>query len=345
MKPVRPARPKQTTLADVAQASGVDVSTASRILRDEPGYRAAADTRDKVLAVAKSMNYKVNVIARSLRTARTHTLGIAVPQLENPVFPQLIFGAEAAARERGYSLLISHVTENEADDLIYDKLARIAHVDGLLVATLGEDEVLGQALRKVSQPVVVLNRKISGVPNYAVLDSFAAAQMATQFLLDQGHRRIAHLAGRLQGYNGTQRLAGFKAALAAANVEFDPAMVAAGGYSFEGGMQAMGQLLKGAYHCSAVFAATMLTAAGAIKVLHAQGIAVPQDVSVIGIHDAPMADMLHPPLTTVRMPLYALGHAAAVGLMDLIEGRADRLELILPPDGVVVRGSTTPLQG
>ena len=335
----------ESTLADVAQAAGVALSTASRVLNGERGHRVAAATRERVLAAARELDYRPNAIARGLRTARTFTLGIAVPQLENPVFPQMIVGAEAAARERGYSLLISHVAESDTESRTYERLASVSRVDGLLVATLEDETRLAQALATTSRPYVVLNRKLRGVDNHAVFDSFAAAEMATAHLISLGHRRIAHLAGRLKGYNGTRRLAGFRAALRAAGLPRDAERVIPAGYTFEGGVIAMRELLRDPVRPTGIVAATMLAAAGAMKVLHGEGVAIPGEMSIVAIHDATIADMLYPPLTTVRLPVQELGASATRGLVDLIEGKATGVAITLPPQGLVLRASTGPVPG
>jgi len=335
----------ESTLADVAQAAGVALSTASRVLNGERGHRVAAATRERVLAAARELDYRPNAIARGLRTARTFTLGIAVPQLENPVFPQMIVGAEAAARERGYSLLISHVAESDTESRTYERLAGVSRVDGLLVATLEDETRLAQALATTSRPYVVLNRKLRGVDNHAVFDSFAAAEMATAHLIALGHRRIAHLAGRLKGYNGTRRLAGFRAALRAAGLPRDAERVIPAGYTFEGGVIAMRELLRDPVRPTGIVAATMLAAAGAMKVLHGEGVAIPGEMSIVAIHDATIADMLYPPLTTVRLPVQELGASATRGLVDLIEGKATGVAITLPPQGLVLRASTGPVPG
>lgn len=330
------------TLSDVAAAAGVDASTASRVLNDETGHRVGAATRQRVLDCAKALGYQPNPLARGLRTARSYTLGIAVPQLENPVFPEIILGAERAARERGYSLLISHSDDAGGDARNYEHLVRVSRVDGLLVATLEDEELLGRSLARTSVPFVVLNRKLEGVENHVVFDSFAAARLAAEHLLSLGHRRIAHLAGRERGYNGIRRLAGYRAALEAAGIAFDPDLVAAAGYTFEGGELAMRELLMRRNHPTAIVAATLLAAAGALKALHAENIRVPAQMSIVGIHDTALADMLHPPLTTVRLPLQEMGASATRGLIDLIEGKSKRVAQTLPPDRLVLRGSTAP---
>jgi LacI family transcriptional regulator len=331
---------RRATLADVAAQAGVDKSTASRILNGEAGQRVTPATRERVLRSAEALGYRADPLARGLRTARSRTLGIAVPQLENPVFHEIILGAERAAAERGYALLISHSDDALGDARHYEQRVRASRVDGLLVATLEPERVLAPALARAGVPFVMVNRNFGADDDHAVFDSFAAARLATEHLLSLGHRRIGHLAGREHGYSGERRLAGYRAALEAAGVAFDRSLVVEAGYTADGGESAMRALLAGSPRPTGVVAATVLAAAGALKALHAAGVRVPEAMSVVAIHDVPIAALLHPQLTTVRLPLRELGERAARGLIDRVEGLATRVRCVLPPEGVVVRAST-----
>jgi len=333
---------KAVRLKDVAEAAGVDTSTASRVLNNEAGHRVAADTRDRILTVADELGYRPNAIARALRTSRSKTLGIAVPQLDNPVFAQIILGASSAAHARGYELLISLVEDAVGGSGVYERLAEANRVDGLLVATLEEDASLRRTLQRASVRHVLVNRKIRGVPNFVTLDNFQAAKEATEYLLSLGHRRIGHLAGRITGYNGSQRLAGYQAALREAGIEPEAALVSEAGYTLEGGVRATQAMLAQRRRPTAILAATVLSGSGALKALHAEGVAVPAEMSVMSIHDMPIADMLQPSLTALRMPAQQMGAVATDGLVDLLEGKADSVARVLQPEGLVVRASTAP---
>lgn len=333
---------RSVRLDDVAAAAGVHTSTVSRVLNNEADHRVSTETRERVLIAAKELNYHANAMARGLRTSRTHTLGIAVPQLDNPVFAQIIIGATAAAHSRGYDLLVSLVEDVSGESGVYERLAHNNRVDGLMVSTLEKDEVLVETLKRASVPYVIVNRKIRGVANCVAYDSFAAAKESTEYLLSLGHRRIGHLAGRLTGYNGTKRLAGYYAALNAAGIESDPQMVAEAGYTLEGGVRAVRSLLACKPRPTALLAATVLSAAGALKALYAAGIIVPDDMSVMSIHDVQIAEMLHPPLTTMRLPLQEMGRVATLGLVDLIEGKATVVSKLMRPEGLLIRASTAP---
>jgi LacI family transcriptional regulator len=337
MKPRKPTR-----LKDVAEAAGVDTSTASRVLNNQAGQRVAQETRDRIVAAADSLGYRPNAIARALRTAHSQTLGIAVPQLDNPVFAQIILGATAAAHARGYELLISLVDEASARTNVYDRLAEANRVDGLLVATLEEEASLRRTLQRASVPYVVVNRRIRGVTNFVALDNFEATRTATEFLLSLGHRRIGHLAGRIAGFNGSQRLAGYEAALREAGIDPDPALVSEAGYTLEGGERATQAMLSIRRRPTAILAATVLSGAGALKALRAADVRVPEDMSVASIHDMPIAEMLQPPMTALRLPTQQMGAVATDGLIDLIEEKVKSVSQVLKPEGLVVRASTAP---
>ncbi|WP_458757037.1 LacI family DNA-binding transcriptional regulator [Afipia sp. TerB] len=326
-------------LADVARMAGVDISTASRVLRGESNQRIRAETRERILESARQLDYSPNTLAQGLRTSRSRTLGLIVPQLDNPVFAAAIHGAEKSAAKRGYSLLIAH-RESGATDAVYQRLSHGNRVDGLLVASLDDDNLLRDELESTHIPFVLLNRQLPGSPYCVVLDSRAAAAIAVDHLASMGHRRIAHLSGRPGGFNAGERLAGYQDGLARHDIPFDPALVAVAGYTARGGANAMRHLL--AQKPTAVLGATLVTAAGAMAVLHEAGFQIPRDVSVMGLHDAAVATMLYPQLTSVKMPTELMGEIACDLLMDLVSGETPKPVTPLAPDGLVVRASTGP---
>lgn len=336
-------RQKSASLTDVARQAGVDASTVSRVLNGDAGHRVRQETRDRIVAAARGLGYRPNIIAKGLRTSRTFTLGVIVPQLDNPVFPQIIEGAEIGARDRGYTLLISHLGEGVRDNTLFERLAWMNHVDGLLVAALDVDETVTAVLDRTGSPYVILNQSAPHVGNYVVLDSLAAAKLAVSHLIGIGHQRIGHIGGRHGGYNSIGRLAGYRAALAQAHIPYDASLVAWGGFTQAGGRRALDEMFDVADSPpTAVFAATILSAAGAMTGLRERGLDIPEDVSVVAIHDSALAEALYPPLTTVRMPLDKMGYDAASGLIDIIEGKLRSLTLTLPPTSLVQRGSTMP---
>lgn len=335
------ARARPAGLVDVAREAGVDPSTASRVLRGSDGQRVSAETRQRIEAAARRLDYRPNPTARALRLARSQTIAMVVAQLENPVFSTAIRGAQRGAAALGYSLLIAHHEPGTPARELFRRLGEARRMDGLLVAAADDEAALREALAEVSVPYVVLNREMPAACCVA-LDNVAAATLATGHLLALGHRRIAHLAGRMEGYNGRHRLAGYRQAMRDAGARCDPAWVVEAGYTAEGGAAAMRRLLAlpEAARPSAVFAATLVSAAGALRTLHEHGIAVPETMSLVALHDSVVAELLFPPLTTVAMPTEAMGQEGAVALIGAISGAPLPPSRVLAPLGLVLRAST-----
>ncbi|MFZ1743622.1 MAG: LacI family DNA-binding transcriptional regulator [Pontixanthobacter sp.] len=329
------------TLADVAREAGVDVSTVSRVLRDDKAQRVSAQTRRRILAVVEELDYRPNAVARALRLAQSRTFGVVVPQLDNPVFAEIIAGAEQASTELGYSLLISHRTRSADDSDVFRRMVSSNRVDGLLVVSFDDDQQLIEDFRGVDVPIVMTNRRIDAFGNCVVQNGYKAAQIATNHLIDLGHTRIAHLAGRSGGFNARLRWDGYRDALVARGVPYDETLVRSVGYAAEDAALATRDLVANtALRPTAIFAATFLTAAGAMRTLHEMQIAMPADISVVGIHDAEFASILYPPLTTVRMPNREMGRCAAKILSDLLLGKKVDGQVMLEPEKLVLREST-----
>ena len=340
--PKKPLKIRQpATLADVAALANVDPSTVSRVLRDDAGHRVGVLTREKVHKAAAQLAYRPNEHARGLRLSRSQALGFVVPQLDNPVFSDSVLAAERAARERGYSLLLMHVSADQADANVYRNFAESHRIDGLLVAAQETDTQLVDELRQVRIPTIVLNRRVAGIRSFVALESESAARIATEHLLQLGHRRIAHLAGNPAGFNGKQRLAGFRAAMKSAAIPVERRWLQEAGYTFTGGAQMMQRILdQPPPWPTAVFAATLLSAAGAMSVLHRNAILIPDEMSVISLHDGRIAEMVYPALTTVRLPVAEMGRQAVDGLIDILEGKCTSISAMLAPETLILRAST-----
>jgi LacI family transcriptional regulator len=330
------------TLSDVAAMAGVDASTVSRVLNGQAGHRVNIQTRERIMEAARALAYHPHVLARGLRTAHTKSLCIVVPFLDSPVFVQIVHGAERAARDLGYSLLITHISENAAEDATYEQIGLTNQVDGLLVSTVDEDSVTIRAVQRARLPFVIVNRKVAGVPGCIAFDMQAATSLAIDHLVGLGHRRIAHL-GANPGKSSGARLEGYRSALERAGIAFDPELVAISGYDVEGGAAAMHALLRRpGPRPTAVFPLTLNAALGAMLALRHEGISVPHEMSVITIHDGIAAELMNPPLTTVRMPTREVGEQGVRSLVQLVHSGHTLPEALLSPLELVVRSSTAP---
>ncbi|MBB6182474.1 LacI family DNA-binding transcriptional regulator [Pseudorhizobium flavum] len=329
------------TLRDVAAAAGVDVSTISRVLQNKG--RVSEPTRQRILLTAERLGYRGNPVARALKTARSSTILMVVPQIENPIFASAIIGAEIEARSRGFALLVSY-DKGDGREIISD-VSRSSMIEGVIIASFDEDDRLRQMLATTDLPHVILNRHLPGDDNCVAIDTQSAARMGVEHLIAMGHRRIGHLAGRLGRFNGDMRRRGWQEAMAAAGLEHGDELVVQAGYSPEDVPDAVDRLLSAGV--TAIHAATLLTAAAAIARLHERGLRVPEDVSVVTMHDDLLARVVYPQVSTVCLPSQEMGRVAVRRLIDLIGGSlsagASEGSVLLPPGELIVRASVAPL--
>jgi LacI family transcriptional regulator len=337
------AKPGKVTLSDVAVLAGVDRSVVSRVINDDPGLNIRSDTRQRVLETIEKLGYRRNAAARSLRTARSYMLGLLIPDFANPVYAEIIKGAENEAGRLGYGLMTASSEGVRRGVDHYVDLFGQGRVDGLLFAGEESGREL-ERLRALGVPWVLVNRRIEGTDRYVVLDDEHGSRLAVDHLVALGHRLIAHVAGPETADTARRRRIGYSSAMSGAGLAADPRLIVHADYTPAGGWTAMNELLAARERPTAVYVANVASAVGVLHALHAAGVSVPGDISVIAMHDMSLAGHLVPALTTVRMPLGELG-ARAVRLMAT-RGATDPItEVVTEPAEVVVRESTAPPAG
>jgi LacI family transcriptional regulator len=332
------------TLKDVARLAGVHPGTASRALNVETRGLVNEETARRVLAAAEQLGYRPNPIARGLKTSRSYTVGVLIPDLTNPLFPPIVRGIQDRLEEAAYTPLIAN-TENDPDRERADfEAMRARQVDGFITATARRDHDLLTRPGELGLPVVLVNRRLEdAVLPSAVGDDKAGVLLAVRHLVELGHRRIAHLAGPQDISTGYLRYEGFLEAMEATGAEADPELILIGDAVIESeGSRLCAALLDGGRECTAIVAANDLMALGCYDVLEERGIACPQEISVIGFNDMPFAAHFRPPLSTIRIPQYELGARAAELLLTTMQDfEAPPTQLLLEPE-LVARGSTGP---
>jgi DNA-binding LacI/PurR family transcriptional regulator len=310
------------TLHDVAHLAGVSIKTVSNVINDYPHIRSS--TREKVEQAIAQLGYQPNLTARSLRSGRTGVIGLALPELSLSYFAELADSVMVAAERRGVTVLIEQTGGDRARELEVLTSPRRQQTDGLLFSALG----LGQddaRLLEVPYPVVLLGERIfDGPTDHVTMRNIEAARAATEFLLTRGHRRIAIVGaheGEVIGSAGL-RLTGYREALDAAGVEFDPALI---GYTDlwhrSNGATSMRQLLESGVRFDAVFAFNDTLALGAMRVLQEAGIRVPGDVAVVGFDNLDEAQYSLPSLTTVDPGREEIAETAVRVLLERIEAK------------------------
>ena len=322
-------------LRDVAAAAGVDASVVSRVLSGDARLSIRPETRQRVLDAASRLNYRPNTAARTLKTARTMAIGLTVPDLANQNYATIAVGAEERAAAAGYVLLVASGSSSERMHALHGR------IDGLLVGmATTETPRLGQF--GAGMPALLVNRREPcGIPSVTV-DDEAGGALATGHLLSLGHRVIGHVAGPQNADTARRRLRGYLRALEHADVERRPEHVCETSFDEAGGHVAATRLLGLRPRPTALFVANIRAAMGVMAAARRLGLRIPEDVSVVGFHDAPFAGFLDPPLTTVRMPLREMGGQAVDSLLALLAGEHVVDSMVATAPELIVRGSTAP---
>ena len=331
--------PGSVTMDDVAVRSGVSTATVSRVLTGSAPVQP--ETRERVLAAARELDYRPSGIARALKRRETRTLGLVVTDITNPFYPQLVRSVEAAAHLRGYGIVLANGGDDAARELEHLDLLIERRVDGIVVVSSRMTRRHAERLRRTAVPVVLVNDAVarSGLPTVSTAHRLGA-RLATEHLIGLGHRQIGHIGASVDQAASGQRRQGVRDALRAAGLG-EP-LVAIGDGGVAGGARAAEALIGG--DVTGIVAYNDLTAIGALRAFRRAGIGVPGSVSVVGFDDIDLAAWTDPPLTTIHQPTDALGRWAVDHLADLLAGDGESrtvAPVLLKPE-LVVRGSTGP---
>jgi LacI family transcriptional regulator len=332
------------TLRDVALRAQVHPSTASRALNPDTRPLVKPETAERVLQAASALGYLPNPIARGLKTNRSSSVGVLIPDLTNPLFPPIVRGIEDALLEVGYRALLVNTDNDPRREVDQVASLRARQVDGLIVATARLEHPMVAQLAEEGFPLVLVNRRLesAGVPSVTADDASGVA-MAMRHVAGLGHRRVAHLAGPQWTSTGQTRLRAYRQAVLDLGLDADPDLVVvAEAWTEEQGSRAMTELIERDTGFTAVIAGNDLIALGCYDVIYDRGLRCPEDVSVVGFNDMPFVDKLRPPLTTVRIPHYRIGSEAAHLLLQRIRDPQAPTKSILLPLSLVTRQSTGP---
>ena len=327
------------TVQDVARRAGVSAATVSYVLN---GTRyVSEELRERVLSAVRELGYEPNAAARALRSNRSYTIGLILPDLRNPFFTEAVRGIEAVAQARGYHVILANSDEDPAREAALLRVLGARHVDGLILAPAGEAHPGLERLLQAHFPLVFLDRDVPGLTASAVmLDNEAAAEAAVRHLIDLGHRRVGLIAGRTPISSTLERETGYRRAFSQAGIPVDEHLVVEGGSTIEGGAAAATTLLERPGPPSALFVANNLMTIGALMAIDAHGLTVPGDLALVGFDDFPWGDVFRPRLTTVAQPLYELGCAAAELLLQQVASPGARPRRVLLSGTLVVRDSS-----
>lgn len=330
----------RVSITMVAREAGVTPAVVSRVLNGDATLRVRDETRARVLAAAERLDYTPNQAARSLRRSRANALGLAVHDMSNPLYGEIVQGAQRAASEAGFALLLADVSSLARGDAAARASIRGGAIDGLLLQRAGvpADRVILQTASK-HVPVVLVNDRSRTLASVA-FDDVRGSYVATRHLVDLGHRSIGYLnIGRTGRASG--RVQGWRTALREAGLTPGPVVDAL--HTIESGERGMAELAAGAELPTGLVVGNVLTAIGAMTAARSLGIRVPEDLSVVAYHHVEFAAHVTPTLTTVRMPMAEVGARSVQLLLDQLEGGEPRQVVVDdPPPELMVRGSTAP---
>jgi LacI family repressor for deo operon, udp, cdd, tsx, nupC, and nupG len=314
------------------------MSTVSRALR-EPGL-LNQETLTKVTEAIQRLGYRPDLAAQHLRGGKTNLVIVIVPSL-SPFFLDIIRGAEDAARDGDYGIVIGHAGRSLDREMHLLNEAIVGRADGVIIVTSVKLSALTPMLHDTPAVVALDICRDTGLPTVRV-DHRAAAEAATRYLLELGHRRIAHITGPKSSLMSQHRLEGFRDAMAEHQAEVSPGSVVDGDYSMESGELAAMTLLTSPHSPTAIFAANDQMAIGAMAAADRLGLRVPEDVSVIGFDDERIAALYDPPLSTVRIPTYEIGRRSMVQLLRVMNDESVEQHIIYDTELAVRRSTTQP---
>lgn len=344
---------KRITIEDVADLAGVSRQTVSRVLNGRSDV--AEETRARIQSAMQALGYSPSLAARSLPHQQTHIIGLVIPYgptylFSDPHLLGFISGVDQIANQRGYNLLLSTAHDDGTGALsdvyglsAFERLINTRHIDGaVVVETLNSRKGIDM-LHHHTCPTVILGYGMGSQQTYSVhSDDRGGARLAVMHLLSLGHQHIGIISGGERTLCAMEeRLAGCRQALEEHGLALDPALVSYGDLTPESGAAATARLLTGSTPPTAIFALNDRMAIGSIRYLTQHGWRVPQQISVIGFDDIPLASICSPDLTTVRQPAMEMGQQAARLLLELIENDATLMQPIVLPTELVVRASTS----
>ncbi|MEX2541643.1 MAG: LacI family DNA-binding transcriptional regulator [Trueperaceae bacterium] len=325
------------TIADVAREAGVSTMTVSRVLNNKG--EISDSTREKVQQIISRLNYRPSMVARSLASNSTRTLGLLVPDIANPFFPEIARGAEDVAWEHGFSLILCNTVEDQEREKRSLQLLEDKRVDGIVACSprLPDDELI-PLLERHPASVLVNRTAPSSIAGMIRRDDAYGAMRAVHHLLADERQALCLLAGPTYSHGGKQRIRGFTSALEATGHSVEPESIITCSPDEAGGYEAAKRLLETRLQVNGLVCYNDLVALGAIQACDEKGMRVPGDIAIVGCDDIRLASLATPALTTLRISLYELGANAVTMLLERMGGNRETDAVVIKPE-LIVRAS------
>ncbi len=326
------------TIKDVAKKAGVSMMTVSRVINNK-GF-TSVETRKKILEAIEEIDYKPNILARSLVTKESRFITIVIPDISNPFFAEMVKEAEDIARKNKYIILLGDTEGRKEIEKEYSEAAINRMSDGIiLIAPRMEDKLIIKINDRV--PLVLVDRPIAGKDIAQInSDDFSGAVLAVEHLIGLNHKRIGFLSGTRDIPAGLQREEGYIKTLKKNNIDIQSKLIVEGDWTFKSGRDALDRFISNDQASTAIFASNDLMALGLIQRAQEMNIKIPEDLSIIGFDDISMAVLVNPSLTTVRQPRLEMGKVAIELLINKLQKKSDIKNNILLKNKLIIRNST-----
>ncbi|AOY76554.1 LacI family DNA-binding transcriptional regulator [Clostridium formicaceticum] len=328
------------TIKDIARIANVSTTTVSKILNNKIDDIGDA-TVVKVRKIIKEENYTPNRLARSMILKKTKTVGLIIPDVQNPYFTKLVRGAEDAANERGYNIFFCNTDDNLDKEISYMNMLIEKQVDGIVLAGASHRDKEKEKGYRLSIPVIVVDRDVNftNIAGEISIDNFQGAYDALSYLIGLGHKEIIYISGSLGIRPTTDRLAGYKKAHIDHGLAYKEENVFFGDYSSEFGEEIVEEVVKNK-EVTGIFCGNDMIALGVIKGLTRKGYRIPENISIVGFDDISLASLMTPELTTIRQPSYDIGSKSINTLIDLIEKKETSVKEVVLKTELIIRETT-----
>lgn len=317
------------TINDIAKMAGVSKGTVSRVINNNP-EGVSSETRNRILKLIEEVGYVPNRVARSITVSETKTIGLIIPDVQNPFFPQVVRGVEDCAMENGYTVFLCNSDSNIMKEQKYLYTFLEKRVDGIIINTCGEykDRNLNKLIHNSKIPIVLMDRKTKDLSEFpgVFVDNAQAALEGVSYLIRNGSRNIFYMGGEKGVYTAEERLKGYKDALKKAEIKFNKEYESFGDYNIQSGYERTMEFMKKYPEIDAVFAGSDIIAIGVLKALHELGISVPGQIEILGFDNIAMSEVVTPALSTVGQPIYDIGYRTAKKLISSIHEKQVKQE-------------------
>ena len=335
----------EPTIHDIARELDVSASTVSRALQNNP--RISLKTREKILSLAETMGYRPNTLASNLRNKKSNTIGVVVPLINRYFFSSVISGAEEVAAKAGYTVVISQSNDlaNKEIDIVQSMFAN--RVDGLIISIAMEStnyEHLKMFIKK-NIPLVFFDRAVSEIDtDKIVVDDYMGGFRVTKHLIDQGYKRIGHMAGPQNLMTYRDRKKGYIEALIQNGLPFDESLIVTNKLTSKDGIDATMQLMSLPYPPDAIFCGNDTTALSTMIYLRDKGFKIPEDIGIVGFSNEPFSEVVSPSISTIAQPGFLMGQKAAELILNQIEHKEKTFRTLVLPTELKIRDSSNRIE-